>query len=97
MQIGFVSSGSKEEVLADIKKQAVAQKVKFAQECATYQKCIGMDLNAQFIHEAAPIKDTASEDVIDAALRVAAEQLVHLADTEDCTVSFQITVNRRNP
>lgn len=98
MQLGFLASGTHADVLASVEKQVEDQKAKFAKECAEHQVFIGIDKDGKTnLHRPHPIKDSASADLADAALLLFKEQTAHLKPDEECDVSFQITVHRRNP
>lgn len=98
MQLGLYLAGDKGDILLRLDRVVEAEKGKFELMCSDYKVHTGWSLdNTTAIHESKPIKDEYSKKILDLVALHFREQLADLNENEECSVAFQITIQRRNP
>lgn len=97
MMLSLYAIGLKAEVLKQLEEKVDKEHKRFSEECSGYQIFDGVGADGKNRHVPTPITDNTSEPLLDLVLLHAKEQLSHLKDDEDCSVSFQLTIQRRNP
>lgn len=97
MQLGFQSSGTKAEVLADISFKVAKDLKKHADKCSGNQYPVYDSTGNIVKHNPAPIADTTFGPLASAALAAVIEHLSHVKDDAPVAVSFQLTIHRENP
>lgn len=98
MQMGLYLAGDKGDILVSLDRKIEAEKAKFALLCSDYKVHTGWNLDHTIAtHESKPIEDKYSKEILDLIGLHFREQLDDLDENEECSVAFQITIQRRNP